>query len=49
MMIIINQYLWKVLLKKIINIMKAGVIKTKKLSVEQYLDMFKPYLSDLNK
>ena len=23
--------------------------KDKKLSVEQYLDMFKPYLSDLNK
>ena len=27
--------------------MKAEVIKTKKLSIEQYLDMNKPYLSDL--
>ena len=32
---------------KTINIMKAEVIKTKKLSIEQYLDMNKPYLSDL--
>ena len=46
---IINQYLSKILLKRIINIMKAEVIKTKKLSVEQYLDMFKPYLSNLKK
>ena len=27
--------------------MKAEVIKTKKLSIEQYLDKNKPYLSDL--
>ena len=32
---------------KAINITKAEVIKTKKLSIEQYLDVIKPYLSDL--
>ena len=32
---------------KTINIMKAEVIKTKNLSIEQHLDMIKHYLSDL--
>ena len=32
---------------KAINITKAEVIKTKKLSIEQYFDVIKPYLSDL--
>ena len=32
---------------KTIHIMKAEVIKTKKLSIEQYLHMIKHYLSDL--
>ena len=32
---------------KTMNIMKAEVIKAKKLSIEQYLDMINPYLSDL--
>ena len=39
MKIITNQYWPKFLLKKTINI--------KKLSIEQNLDMIKPYLSDL--
>ena len=32
---------------KAINITKAEVIKTKQISIEQYLDMIKPYLSGL--
>ena len=47
MIITRNQYQSKVLSKKIINIMKAEAIKTKKLSVKQYLYKIMPYLSDL--
>ena len=47
MIITKNQYQLKVLSKRIINIMKAEAIKTKKLSVKQYLYKIMPYLSDL--
>ena len=47
MIITKNQYQLKVLSKRIINIMKAEAIKTKKLSVNQYLYKIMPYLSDL--
>ena len=47
MIITKNQYQLKVLSKRIINIMRAEAIKTKKLSVKQYLYKIMPYLSDL--
>ena len=47
LMIITNPYQSKGVLKIIINILKAEEIKTKKLSVKQYLYKIMPYLNDL--
>ena len=46
-MIITNQYQLKVPLMRTINIMKVEGKKTKKILVEQYLNMIIPYLKQL--